>query len=449
MRRQLWIKFALLLLAVAALALSASLALRHFIIGEFRNYREGETEDRVYWVTADLEGTFEKHGGWNADVVAEDAVWALMLGMETRVLDADGELVMDSAGALDSLPPLKKARVRGVSRFDEVAQSREFIPYPLFLGGERIGRLEVRFMPPLKEEVFIQRSNRFLLVSFLVVGCMAVALSILFARKLTGPVRRLAVAAEAIGEGNLKVRVDVRGEDEIARLARAFNDMAQTLERHESLRKKLYANAAHELRTPLAAMRGELEGMQDGLIPVTRKQLHSLSEGTERLTAVIAGMEKLIQAEASALTMKKEELRLKPLLEGCQERFDALFQRQGIRLRVRCDENVMAAVDSDGLHQILANMLGNALKATEAGGNVTVRADDGGRELIITCEDTGCGIGKDELSFIFERFFRGRAGRLGLGLTIVKELVEAHGGRITVESEPGKGSIFTVFLPKT
>jgi uncharacterized radical SAM superfamily Fe-S cluster-containing enzyme len=198
MLRPLWIKFTLLLLAVAFLALMSSFFLRAFIIGEFRHFREGETEDRVYWVSADLEGCYEKHGGWNREVIAEDAVWALMLGMETRVVDGGGKVVMDTATALDSLPPLRKARVLSMSGIDGARQGGEFVPYPLFLAGREIGWLEVRFLPFGKEELFVRRSNRFLILSSLLVGGMAVILSIIFARKFTGPIRKLAAAAEAV-----------------------------------------------------------------------------------------------------------------------------------------------------------------------------------------------------------------------------------------------------------
>ena len=447
MPRPLWIKFALLLLAVAFLGLTSSFVLRSFVIGEFRHFREGEVEDRVYWVSADLEGCYEKHGGWKRGVIAEDAVWALMLGMETRVVDGEGRVVMDTATALDSLPPLRKARVRSMSGLDGARHGGEFVPYPLFLAGKEIGRLEVRFLPFAKEEIFVQRSNRFLILSSLLVGGMAVVLSILFARRLTRPIRKLAAAAEAVGQGDLKARVDAGGEDEIADLSRTFNTMAKALEVNEALRRRLNANAAHELRTPLAAMRGELEGMLDGLIPNTREQHQSLLDETDRLTRIIAGMEELVQAEASILTLKKELISLRPFLDRMHERYTPLFRGGGITLRLAGAEQATATADPDRLSQVLVNLLGNALKVTPAGGRVTILAESRGRNTAVAVIDTGCGIGEDDLPFIFERFYRGSKGGLGLGLAIVKELVEAHGGRVTVASEPGRGSAFTVLLP--
>ena len=443
----LWIRFALLLLAVAFLGLTSSFVLRAFVIGEFRHFREGEAEDRVYWVSADLEGGYEKHGGWNRGVIAEDAVWALMLGMETRVVDGAGKVVMDTVTALDELPPLRKARVRSMSGLDGARQGGEFVPYPLFLAGKEIGRLEVRFLPFGKEELFIRRSQRFLILSSLLIGGLAIVLSVLFARRLTGPIRRLAAAAQAVGKGDLKARVEAGGEDEMADLSRTFNAMANALEVNEALRRRLNANAAHELRTPLAAMRGELEGMLDGLIPVTVAQHQSLLDETDRLTRIIAGMEELIQAEASILTLKKEAIRLRPFLDGMHERYAPLFLGRKIALRLECAEHVITTADPDRLSQVLVNLLGNALKATPAGGSVTILAESRGRDTAVAVIDSGCGIGEDDLPFIFERFYRGSKGGLGLGLAIVKELVEAHGGSITVDSGPRRGSAFTVLLP--
>ncbi len=444
---RLYIKCASLLLFVACVALSASLILRVFIINDFKNLREGEREVRVSWITADIEGTFNKYHGWNSPAMAEDAVWALLLRMETRVFNAQGKLMMDSAMALDSLPPLIKSRVLAVSDINQGKRVEGYVPYPLFWAGKEIGRLEVRFLPFRKEELFIRRTKRSLLVSSLLTGGLALILSIIFARKLTGPIRRLASAAEAISQGAMKTRVDVSGKDEIARLSLAFNSMAHALEIQESLRKRLTANAAHELRTPLAAMRGELEGMMDGLIPATREQLQSLHDETGKLTGIIAGMEELIQAEASVLSLKKEEIRLKPFLGAIVERYAAMFRNEGVEILLRCEEEATIIADPDRLSRVLVNLLGNALKATAAGGSVTVRARTQGRDTFVSVEDTGCGIAPDELPFIFERFYRGARGGMGLGLAIVKELVEAHGGRIEVWSEPGKGSIFTVILP--
>ena len=447
MLKSLWIKFFLLLLSVSVIALSASLLLRELMIKDFREYLEGETEDRVYWVTAHIEGTYERYSGWKRGNIAEDAIWALMSGLEIRVLDEKGEIVMDTEKAVEMLPPLEKRHVTALLAQRAEERTGNYFPYPLFFKGKEIGRLEVRFLRSGKENIFVTRSNRFLLISLLGLGGLAVFLSTIFSRRLTNPLKRLAGAARAVSEGDLKSRVTVSGSDEISELSAAFNRMSKKLEMQESLRKKLISNAAHELRTPVGAMRGELEGMIDGLIPVDKDHLQSLYEETGRLKTILEGVEELSRAEASALSLDKRFLKLKPFLKSIVDMFDKQFRDKDVELELICDDEFSIHADPDRFSQIIINLLSNALKASSARGKVWIKAGTNGPDAFIEIGDTGGGIKQEDMPFIFERFFRTSDGGLGLGLAIVKELAEAHSGHIEVRSEYGKGAAFTVFLP--
>lgn len=447
MIKSLWIKFLVLLLAVSIIAFSATLFLRELMIKDFHEYLEGEIEDRVYWVMADLEGTYEKYSGWNKEVIGEDVIWALMLGFEIRILDINGTVIMDTKKALNALSPLVRKRVMAISESKTSKEGGAYIPYTLFLKGKEIGSLEVRFLRSKKENIFIERSNRFLISSLLGLGGVAIILSIIFSRRLTNPIRKLTLAAKAISDGNLKSRVNVTGNDEIGELSAIFNRMSMTLEMQEALRKKLISNIAHELRTPLGAIKGELEGMIDGVIPMDKEHLLSLYEETGRLKNILEGIEELSQAQASALSLRKQNIELKPFLKNILERFTKPFLDKGISIELMCNDKLAIRADPDRLSQIVINLLDNALKATEKGGNIWIKAGEKDSEAFIEVGDTGHGIKDEDLLFIFERFYRASEGGLGLGLTIVKELVEAHGGRIEVKSEYGKGSIFTVYIP--
>jgi two-component system sensor histidine kinase BaeS len=444
---RLWTRLAALLLAVAALSLSSTLVLRSFIFKEFNDYHEGDLEDRVQWVTADLETSFEQGGGWKTEILAEDAIWALVLGMETRVVDATEVEVMSTGRALATLPALGADRIRAVSKFTGAPPTGEFIPYPLFLGGREIGRLEVRFLPFAKRDLFMQRSNRIVLIISLALGSCAIALSVLFARRFTRPIHRLSEAAAAITEGNRKARVTARGNDEIAVLSKTFNRMADTIEGQENLRRRLCANMTHELRTPLAAMRGELEGLVDGLLTPSREQLLSLLEEIERLTRFVSATEALVDAESAGLGLQKVLTPLRPILEGLGNRQAALFRQGDLALMISCDEGLQIFADVDRLGQVLQNLLANARFATGKGGKVAISAGEKEGGVWVAVQDTGRGIAPEDLPHIYERFYRGREGGLGLGLAIVKELVEAHEGRISIDSAPGVGSTFTVWLP--
>jgi two-component system sensor histidine kinase BaeS len=447
MLRSLWIKFFILLIGISLVALSAAFVLRELMVKDFREYSEGQLEDRVYWVIADLEGTYEKYGGWNRDAIAEDAIWALMLGFETKVTDKEGRVIMDTDKALNVLSPLMRKRITAISRMRRTEKAGRFLTYPLFLQGKEIGTLEVEFLRPERENIFIARSNRFLLLSLLGLGGLVIVLSTIFSRRLTNPLMKLSAAAAAIRGGKLNNRVAVSGNDEIARLAVTFNDMTKSLETQESLRKKLVSNVTHEIRTPLSAMKGELAGMIDGLIVNDKAQLRSLYEEVSRIEAIFEGLEELSRAQAGALFLQRRDDPLLPLLDNIRRTFERLFLDKGVSLDIQCSENLKVYADPDRLSQIIINLLSNSLKASEKGSRVWLRAEKRDKGTCIEVADAGCGIKQDNLPFIFERFYRSSEGGLGIGLAIVKELVDAHNGTIAVESEWGKGTTFSVCLP--
>lgn len=428
-------------------ALSAAFILRELMIRDFRYYLEGEMEDRVYRVIANIEGAYEKYSGWKEDVLTEDAIWALMVGLEIKIKDLDGKVIMDTERALNKLSPLMQRRIRAISETELLKQKEDFSPYPLFLSGKEIGHLEVRFLRPEKEFVFIQRSNKFLLLSLFAVGGAVILFSIVFSRKLTNPIKKLDSAADAISAGDLKSRVEIPGSDEISRLSETFNRMAENLERQESLRKKLISNVAHELRTPITAIKGEVEGMMDGLVPADKEHLNSLYEEINRFKKILDGIEDLSQAEAGALWLKKQRIQLKPFLNSIMERFSRLFLDKGITFEFSPDEELVMNADPDRMSQIIVNLLTNALKATERGGNIWIKTWKQDSGVFIEIADTGHGIRQEDLPFIFERFYKVSEGGLGLGLAIAKELTETHGGKIEAKSVYGKGATFTVFIP--
>ena len=449
MLRSLRFRFLLLLLAVVAIGLSSTLLLRELMLRDFDEYLEGESEDRVHWVTASLESSFDANGEWVLEDVVQSVLWANMLGIEASLLDARGTPLMDMELALQGLAPLVKKRVLATMRSRDHDTGKEPVPYALFWGGERIGTLQVRFHPPQREALFISRTDRFLAVSLVLLGGVAVLLSVYFAGWLTRPIKDLTAASARIGEGDLTgSRVPVTRTDELGSLSMAFNSMADTLALQEALRRKLTANVAHELRTPLSAMRGELEGMMDGLIPAKRENLQSIYAEVGRLTKTLDAIADLTQAEASGLRLQRRELELGPFLSDMADRYAALMSEKGVRLELDLAPGVRALADPDRLSQVLVNLLSNALRATLSGGLVTLRARMQGGETVLEVSDTGRGIEPGDLPFIFERFYHAADGGLGIGLAIVKELVEAHGGTIGCRSEPGEGATFLLRLPR-
>ena len=174
MFKSLWLKFLILLLGVAVLALSGTIVLRELMLKDFRAYLEGETEDKIYWIIADLEGAYDRNSGWNVDAQAQNAIWAFTLGFEIRLLDQAGNLVIDTEKAIETTSSRVKRRLLALSQFRELKETGDFFPYPLFLSGQQIGTLEISELKPLREGIFLSRSNRFLLLSILVIGGLAI-----------------------------------------------------------------------------------------------------------------------------------------------------------------------------------------------------------------------------------------------------------------------------------
>jgi two-component system sensor histidine kinase BaeS len=247
MIKSLWVKFLILLLSISVISLSAAMTLRELIVTDFEEYLEGENEDRIYRVMATIEGSYERHSGWSTELLQENAVWALLLGYEINIFDAGNNQLRSTRKAIENLPPLMQRRISALAGFSPegnlLSSNAPFTNYPLFLGGNGIGFLEIRplFMhePQGKETIFMMRSNRFLVLVIFVLGGLSVLLSFVYSRRMTEPIKRLTTAAADISEGDITSRVPVKGNDEISNLSRTFNLMAHNLEVQEALRRKL------------------------------------------------------------------------------------------------------------------------------------------------------------------------------------------------------------------
>lgn len=447
MRCSLRCKFLLLFMLISAIALSSAFVLRGFIMGDFARYLDGESQDRIQRTVALLEGGYEQNGGWRRDRLATDLAWALQLGVEIRLFDASGRPVIDSEQAVSALTPLMRRRVLDATGYDPPTATGSFVPYPLYLSGEEIGHLEARILDQVKEGYFVRSSNRVLLVSVTVLGLISILAGIIASRRLARPILELVDASGDIAGGNLSRRVNNSGHDEIGRLSRSFNSMARGLEAQEKLRRTLMSNAAHELRTPLAIISGELEGMLDGVLPTDRCALQSLHDEARRLTAILDGVDELSRAEASVLNLNKKTFPLKPYLSTIVGRFERIFAEKNAVLLLDCPDNLLINADPDRLSQIIINLISNSVKAIAPGGRVAINAHSERDRVSLEIADNGCGIPEEELPHVFERFYKGKNGGLGLGLAIVQELAAAHGGTVSARSAAGSGTTFHLTLP--
>jgi len=287
-------------------------------------------------------------------------------------------------------------------------------------------------------------------------GLVAVVLSLLLARQIASPARALTVAAQRVASGDYDQQVPVRSVDELGELAVAFNSMARALGRQEELRRRLAADIAHELRTPLAIIQANLEAMLDGVRPLSTAAVVGVHEETQLLARLITDLQDLSLAEAGHLTLRREPTDLGALACASVAKFESRAEDKGVGLEVESAENLPGAdVDPDRVAQVLGNLLDNALRHTPEGGLITVRVQSAAAPGVvqITVADSGPGIPAEHLPYIFERFYRAdsarsrKQGGSGIGLAVVKQLTEAHGGRVHVESPSDRGASFRVQFP--
>jgi two-component system sensor histidine kinase BaeS len=281
----------------------------------------------------------------------------------------------------------------------------------------------------------------------LVLAALVVARGI---RRFAGPLGDLLGAAGRVAEGDYTVKVPERGSPEARRLARAFNAMTSRLAASESRRRDLLADVTHELRTPLAVIRGNLEAVLDGVYPSDREHLEPVLEEIGVMQRLLDDLQTLSTAEAGVLKLSREPVAPPELVEDVVATFRATAQEAGVGLEGRTDEGLPnLSLDRVRIDEVFANLVSNALRHTPAGGSIQVTATRVTGGVSFSVEDSGEGISEEELPRVFERFAKSAASKgSGLGLAIAKGLVEAQGGTIDVESPSGRGTIFRVVLPE-
>lgn len=329
---------------------------------------------------------------------------------------------------------------------------------PIEVGGERVGTLlTARRNPALEpaEALFLQRTTR--AAALATFGAMLVALTMSFflARTLTRPLRDLTGAAQNIARGHLEQQVDIRSQDEIGQLAVAFNLMSQEVARANQLRRQMTADIAHDLRTPLTVVGGYIEAMRDGVLEATPERLKLIYTEIERLQKLVGDLRMLSQADAGELPLNSQLADPAALLRRAVGLFEHHAGQKGVEIEMEASGTLPAVrIDEDRMMQVLDNLLSNALRYTPSGGKIVLSAEAVGSAVRLTVRDTGAGIPAEELPYIFNRFYRSdtsrhaEAGESGLGLSIVRALIEAQGGRVWAESEPGMGTAVQIEFPK-
>lgn len=330
---------------------------------------------------------------------------------------------------------------------------------PVQVTGQTIGYLGVEpgfGRPPAGSFGPIGFLGRSLFGAAAIAGLGGVIFGVLMSRSLTAPLNNLSEAARAIGTRKFNRRVEEKGSDEVIAVARAFNEMAASLEHAEQLRHNLLADVAHELRTPLSVLQGNLRAILDEVYPLSQEEMARLYEHTRFLSRLVNDLHELAQAEAGQLPLHRQEADLAHLVKTSAETFRPSAEAKGVSLQTELPvDPPLLRLDEARLRQVLQNLLANALRHTPAGGVITLRLTPEPGQVRLVVADTGEGIAAEHLPYVFDRFYRADPARsrdrggAGLGLAIARAIVEAHEGQINVTSAgvAGQGCTFTIQLP--
>ncbi len=398
-------------------------------------YRSDQIQSRLYIY-------YWKERSWeDVQSVVEDT--AHVSGTHIILVAVNGTVIGDSKGKLLG------------TNYTDSSDS----PLEMFLGAQFLGKVYISSDPEAELYVapFLRLStsiNRSLLLGGSLAIAIALILTFVLSRRISSPIGVLAKAARRLGRGDLSQRVQLKGEGEVAALAQAFNSMAADLAHAEQLRRNLVADVAHELRTPISNIQGYLEAIRDRVMKPNAATIRSLNEEAALLSRLVDELQELSLAEAGELKLVYQAEDITRLIKQAVTPWQPKVAAKEISLSLDLPDNLpLVNIDWQRVNEVLHNLLENAVAYTRKGGTINVAAITQGDWVEVSVSDTGEGIPAEDLPHILERFYRvdksrARAtGGSGLGLTIAKRLVEAHGGKITVQSELGKGSRFSFTLP--
>ena len=458
---RLWVRLSLAFAFVAAVAVVAvAMLLGYQADTEFRQYVTRSMFASQGGLLEELAMHYQHRNSWEG---AESLLGAVPAAAESRMMGRGP--MMGRRPMMGGRTGLVLADANGLVLYGEdgrgLSESERSRSQEITIDGVTVGYLLARspgteVLGPL-EQGFLSRLQTSLLTGAAAAAVLSVLLGLLLSRNLSAPLGRLSKASRAVAAGDFSQRVEEGGSAEIAEVARSFNEMTTALEAGEILRHNLMADVAHELRTPLTVLQGNLQALLDDVYPMDKGEIAHLYDETRLLGRLVEDLRELALAEAGQLRLNLRPTDVGEVIHSTASTFALVAKDQSVDLTVDIDAELpLAMSDPDRVAQVLRNLLGNGLRHTPAGGQITISAQtagDEGDEIEIDVVDTGEGIEPEDLPHVFERFWRvdrsrsRDSGGSGLGLTIAKQLVTAQGGRIGVESEPGRGSRFWIRLP--
>lgn len=456
LRKQLSLSILLTLLITIGLI---GLLSNWFINREFEKYITELGRERRENIVDDLGRQYDGFKrNWKLDYVHAIGMNALYDGYILKLYDAGGNMVWDAENHDMSLCGQIMNEIS--ARMEERGAEGGFVDntYEIDQNGKKVGAVSIKYYGPFfmneADFNFINVMNTVLLVIGILSSACSVVVGCLLARRISRPVTKTAYIAKQISKGNYDIRFEpgtrIRELDD---LADAINHLSDALKSQEKLRKQMTADVAHELRTPLTALSSHLEAMIEGLWDATPERLKSCHEEVKRLGTLVEDLGQLAKIEGENLVLNKSRIDLFEIVHTVSDTMKGEISKKNLTLSIE-GSPVFAEADKNRFSQVVANLLSNAVKYTPEGGAIGIEVYETDRLGIVKVTDTGIGIPETELPLIFERFYRTdksrnrKSGGAGIGLAIVKSIVNAHGGTVTAESIKEQGSCFTVSIPK-
>ena len=417
---------------------------------QFKSYAQENMSSLARQTAANVAEDYGRYGGYTPRVLenlSESTAGSTEIAFQ--VMNETGSVIYDDSWALS------QGLEGGAVIFPG---SQQVASAPIVVDGRTVGTVNVWTYSPTSaltqtDLQFRDNSYRAIIIATFLAVLLAAIIGSLVAKGLTSPIQRITRTAKELKEGNLSARTNIRGVDEISQLGETFDEMADSIERDRELERRLTTDVAHELRTPLMGIQATTEAIMDGVFPADDERLGAINSETLRLKRLVDALLNLSKLESGAVPFNEETLDLVELMRGIYMSHEALLEDAELTLLFEADDQVIVRGDADMLRQAAANLISNAVRYNKPGGTVTLGIHRRGDKAALSVADTGIGIADEDKERIFSRFWRAdeartrTSGGLGVGLAVVKEIVDYHGGEIEVEGELGVGTTFTLLFP--
>lgn len=437
--------------------LMISLMTNIFFEKQFKVYTIENQEYKNKQLVDLISKQYSDNGIWNSKTIESIGINAIEQGLITRIEDNSGKVIWDASTHNNGLcKQMIEHMGKNMSKYHGTGKYEEKF-YPIYNRNKNVGTLEIGYYGPFyyndNDIAFINTLNKLLICVGILSLFFAFILGMFMAKRLSTPLSRVVSAAQNISKGNLNNRITEKSKTrEINLLISSINNLAETLKKQKNLRKRMSADVAHELRTPLATLQSNMEAMIDGIWEPDKERLISCYEEIMRINRLVGDLENLAEYESENHKLSKIKYDICDQIKKIICNFEADFKNKGVNISFNEKKQTIFA-DKDKISQVIINLISNSLKYTPKNGSVEIIIYRTDAEIAIKIKDTGIGISSEDLPYIFERFYRSdksrnrSTGGAGIGLTIAKAIVNFHNGKIMVKSKLNEGTEFIVLLP--